>query len=46
MTTTIKVNEARSPGHIIDKEEKKQQHKTINQQIDEFFKKGGKVKKS
>lgn len=45
MTTTIKSGEALSNGHIFDKEKKEEERKTIQQQIDEFFKKGGEIKK-
>ena len=43
MTNTLKSNEALSHGHIM--RIKKEESKTINDQINEFFGKGGKITK-
>jgi hypothetical protein len=43
MTTTIKSNEGLSNGHIFNKEQKEKERQTIQEQIDAFFKSGGKV---
>ena len=40
-TTTIKTGEAMSHGHIYNKEAKRKESETIQQQIDAFFKKKG-----
>ncbi|MDC0600086.1 hypothetical protein OAO65_02130 [Flavobacteriales bacterium] len=45
-TTTIKSGEALSNGHIFDKKAKKKEQQTVQQQIDAFFKAGGKVTKA
>jgi len=45
MTTTIKSGEALSNGHIFDPKKKEQERKTIQEQIDAFFKSGGKITK-
>ena len=44
-TKTIKSSEALSNGHIFDKKAKKKEQQTLQQQIDEFFKKGGTLTK-
>ena len=45
MTDTLKSNEALSNGHIFNKEKKEEERQTIQQQIDAFFKAGGKIEK-
>lgn len=45
MTETLKSNEALSNGHIFNKEQKEKERQTIQEQIDAFFKSGGKIDK-
>ena len=45
MTTTIKSDEGLSNGHIFDKQKKEKERQTIQEQIDAFFKSGGKITK-
>ena len=42
-TNTIKLGEATSIGHIFDQAAKNKESRTINDQINAFFSKGGKV---
>ncbi len=43
MTKTLNSNEALASGHIFDNKAKRKESRTINDQINAFFSKGGKV---
>lgn len=45
MTNVLRSNEALSHGYIQDHKAKRQESETIQQQIDEFFKRGGEIQK-